>query len=633
LTTVVPNRQQALTFYSTNVLTPKLLSEFRISWQRLGSTTTASDTSSESIPSIEVPELGLIGFNAAASRTAIGLAVNLPQFRFNNTYQLQETISYTTGAHAIKAGIDFRRIDVKSFFIPTTRGLLRYPTLQRLIDDNAEAANKNAPLPGGQTLLYAKYNDYFAFIQDEWRVNSNFTLNFGLRYETPGNSYDSLLGVNRRIIAANGNNPAFALTPVPKRDYNNFQPRFGFSWNPHTAEGSWLGWITGGDRLVVRGGYSRTNDYAFLNILLNTWSAFPFVAAINSSNLANAFTVLPTLAFNPATNVNQLTRTIVGADFRSPYADQYNFEIQRELNNDTVMRVGWVATKGTALLQTLDGNPALPRTASTQPLVRVDPNQGVRRLRANAASSIYHSMQVSVERRLTKGFSAGAHYTWSAFIDDASEIFNPSVAGEIAVSQDSFDRRADRGRSTYDRPHRLSIHAEYELPFFKNQEGFIGRALGGWELNTFVALQSGAPFTPLNGSDPTGALAGIDGLVGNSIRANVNSSLNLSGMSVEELLRAGGANLFSRVTAPNRVGNAGRNSLRADGIQNLDLGIVKNTRITENHRIQFRAEMYNATNTRNFGIPTAQINSTAFLNQWGTDGGNRRITLGLRWTF
>jgi hypothetical protein len=633
LTTLVPSRQQAMNLYSTNVLTPRLLSEFRISWQRHGSVTTAQDTSSEIIPSIEVTELGLIGFNAAASRTAIGLAVNLPQFRFNNTYQLQETISYTRGAHALKTGIDFRRVDLKSFFIPTTRGRLAYPTLQRLVDDNAEAVAKNVPLPGGQILLYDKYYDYYAFGQDEWQMTPNFRLNFGLRYETPGNSYDSLLPINRRIIATNNNDPRFALNPVPQRDKNNFQPRVGFSWNPRTESGGWIHWLTGGDRLVLRGGYARTNDYQFLNILLNTWSAFPFVAAINRSNLANAFTVLPTLGFNPNQDVNQLTRTIVAPNFRAPYADQYTLEIQRELTNDTVLRIGYVATKGTGLFQTIDGNPALPRTSSSQPLVRVDQAQGVRRLRANASSSIYHSMQVSVERRLSRGLSAGAHYTWSSFIDDASEIFNPSVSGEIAVSQDSFNRRGDRGRSTYDRPHRFSANVVYDLPLFIKQEGFLGHVLGGWQLNAFITLQSGAPFTPLNGSDPTGALAGIDGLVGNAIRPNLNTTLNLSAMTVEQLVRAGGRSLFSTLPAGQRVGNAGRNILRADGIQNLDFGIIKNFRITENHRIQFRGEFYNATNTRNFGIPTAAVTSAAFLSQWSTNGGNRRVILALRYTF
>jgi hypothetical protein len=96
------------------------------------------------------------------------------------------------------------------------------------------------------------------------------------------------------------------------------------------------------------------------------------------------------------------------------------------------------------------------------------------RLRANAASSIYHSLQASTEKRLTNGFSAGVHYTWSSFIDTASEVFNPS-SGEVAVSQDSFNRSTDRGRSTYDRPHRLTGNFVYELPWFQNQCSAAGR--------------------------------------------------------------------------------------------------------------------------------------------------------------
>lgn len=627
LTTTNLQRQQAMTVFLTTIITPKLLNEVRFSYQRLGTNTTASDPASQEIPSIEIPELGLSGFNAAATRTAIGLAVNLPQFRFNNTYQIQETLSYTSGAHAIKTGIDFRRVEVKSFFFPTIRGLLRYPTLQRYIDDVAEAANINKPLPGGEAIQYYRYYDYFAFVQDQWRVHPTFTLTYGLRYETAGEPLDSLIPVNERIIAAAKGDTRFALAPRPERDTNNFQPRLGFSWNPRTSRGGLIGLLTGSDRFVVRGGYSRTNDFAFLNIALNVASSFPFVAAINRSNLPNAFTTLPTLVptgLNPLT----LTRTVVAEDFRAPYADQYSLQVQRALSNNFVINIGYVGTKGTALFQTIDGNPRLPNST-----LRVIPERGVIRLRANGASSIYHSLQISLDRRLANGFSAGAHYTWSTFIDDASEIFNPSVSGEVAVSQDSFNRRADRARSTYDRPHRFSANFVYELPFYRQQSGGAGRLLGGWQANAFVTLQSGAPFTVLNGLDPAGALAGIDGLVGNAIRASLNSRLDISSMTIREIMRAGGAKLFRPITAAERVGNLGRNTLRADGIANVDFGIFKSTRITETHRIQFRVEMYNATNTRNYGIPEARLNSANFLNEGGTDGGNRRIVLSLRYLF
>jgi hypothetical protein len=286
------------------------------------------------------------------------------------------------------------------------------------------------------------------------------------------------------------------------------------------------------------------------------------------------------------------------------------------------------------LFQTIDGN---PRTICSTPpnCPRVDTTRGVIRLRANAASSIYHSLQISTERRFADGFSGGFHYTWSAFIDDASDTFNPSARGEVAVSQDSFNRRADRGRSTFDRPHRFSTNFVYELPFYRNQAGTIGHILGGWQVSSFITLQSGSPFSALNGVDPAGALAGIDGMVGNAIRPNLNTSRELSKMSVEELLLAGGRSLFQTLptNGSQRAGNVGRNTLRSDGIANIDFSILKSTRVSESHNLQFRVDMFNMTNTRNFGIPEARVNNTGFLNQWGTDGGNRRVFFSLRYAF
>ena len=668
-------RQMAMVVSLSSTLTPRLLNVFQASWQRLSTNTSAADPSSEAIPSIEITQLGLTGFNAAASRTALGLAVNLPQFRFNNTYQLQETISWVRGSHSIKFGMDLRRVDVKSFFFPTIRGLLRYDSLQTFVNDVAAAANINKPLPGGAAINYYKWYDYYFFAQDTWQIHPTFSLNYGIRYETPGNTISSLIKLNQSVVATNGSRSVFILDPRPDRDLNNWQPRLGFSWNPRTSNEGWLSWLTGGDQFVLRGGYSRTNDYQFLNIALNIASAYPFVAAINNTNLANAFTVLPTLQANLSSDasLNLLTRTVVGSDFRSPIAEQFALEVQRGFLKDYSLRVGYVATKGTALFQTLDGNPRtqcnpVPATRNATSGVwtisgcpRVNPLAGVIRLRANAASSIYHSMQAQLDKRFSRGFSAGLHYTWSAFIDTASEIFNPSNSGEVAVSQNSFDRPSDRGRSTYDRPHRLSTNFVWELPWFRSQQGALGHVAGGWQVGTFATFQSGSPFSALNGTDPAAVLGGIDGLVGNSVRPNLNTTLDLSSMSVEEILGQGGRDLFAALPSAfvggnvvasnctlnsgsttagtcdiplaNRYGLAGRNILRSDGIGNIDMSILKTTKITESHRIQFRADFINMTNTRNFGIPEARVNNSGFANQWGTNGGSRTIYLSLKYLF
>lgn len=647
LANLVTTRNQSANIGFTSVLSSSLVNEVRVAYQRFGSVTNAADASSETIPSIEVNQLGLIGFNAAATRTAIGLAVNLPQFRFNNTYQILDNLSWTRGSHALKFGVDFRRVQVKSFFFPTIRGRLAYETLNSLVNDVAIASAINKPVPGGSEIQYYNWYDYFAYAQDEWRVRPNFTLTYGLRYETPGNSIGSLQPFNDAILAANGNNPVFRFRN-PNRDMNNFQPRFGFNWRPDFGDSGIAGMLFGADKTVIRGGYSRTNDYGFININLNIASAFPFVFALNPS-LNNAYSNLLSAAAPPTANLAFITQTTVGEDFRAPSADQFSLEISRELSKDVVLRVGYVGTKGNGLFQTVDGNPVVrERTNRTDPAFlynpagttltnqprRLDLTRGVERLRCNCAQSIYHSLQVSLDKRLSKNFSAGVHYTWSTFIDTASEIFNPQPQGEVATPQDPYNRNADRARSSYDRPHRVTGNAVYEFPFYRDQAGALGRVLGGWQANAFFTLQSGTPFTILNGADPAGVLQGIDALVGNAVRPNLNTTLDLSSMNLIEIRAAGGASLFSALAAGQRTGNIGRNTIRGDGIANIDFGIFKNTKVFEGHNLQFRAEFFNLTNTRNFGTPNTAINSGAnFLNQWATNGGNRRILMGLRYTF
>ena len=136
---------------------------------------------------------------------------------------------------------------------------------------------------------------------------------------------------------------------------------------------------------MLRGGDTRTHDYAFTNIALNIWSSFPFVAAFNLPNVPNAFATYQNLPINPAT----FTRTVVSPDFDSPVYDSFSFEMQRELASDLVMRVGYVGSKGAGLFESIDGNPVVFRTTvptAANPAVRTDPVRPSVRLRANTVS-------------------------------------------------------------------------------------------------------------------------------------------------------------------------------------------------------------------------------------------------------
>jgi hypothetical protein len=640
LTTLAPARRQAYNMTLTSTLSPTTYNEFRANLQRASSASNASDPKAITIPNIEVAQMGLTGFNAAASRTAIGLAVNLPQASVTNNYQIANNIGIIRNNHSFKFGGDIRRVEQFQDFNPTLRGRLNYETVQQLVDDTPAVQSINVILPGLRNWQFYRYYDFFFFAQDEWRIKPNFTLTYGVRYETPGNPFQWLADENSRIVAQNNNNPNFRIDQFPKRDTNNWAPRVGFNYRFGKFGGP-LGMLMGDGKTVLRGGYSRTYDFAFNNIALNIYSAFPFTfVSQRNANTPGGFQFVDAIrAGGPAplpANLLTVPRTIVGADFRSPFAEQFSIRIDRELTQSVAFNVGYISTKGTALFQTVDGNPAVPGSNGA---VRVDNNRGTIRLRANTGSSIYHSLQTSLEKRYSKGFSMSAHYTWSSFIDDQSEIFNSSVAGEVAVAQDSFNRRADRGRSTYDRPHRLSFNGIWDLPVFREQKGWIGSALGGWQVGGFVTFQSGAPFSVLAGIDPGRRLSGIDALVGNSIRANVNTNLDLASMNVAEIRAAGTyANgvfsLFSLPTATNPLGNAGRNILRADGINNVDMVVTKKFRLPfEGHSLGFRTEFYNLGNTRDFGIPEARANNPGFANQWNTDGGARRIVMQLRYQF
>ncbi len=639
LTASTPAKRNSAGVGLTSSLQSNLINEMRFGFQRISSVTNAADARAATIPSIEIPEFGLAGFNDAASRTAIGLALNLPQSQYLTNYQLINNLTWIKGSHNMKFGIDFRRQDQNQDFNPTLRGRLVYNTLQDLVDDVAQTASINSFLPGVPKFQSYRYYDQFFFAQDEFRIKPNFTITYGIRYEAPGNPATFLKGINDKVVANNNNDERYRFTPVPPRDLNNWAPRFGFNWRPKG-----LGMLGGGDKFVVRGGYSRTYDIIYNNIYLNIFSAFPFTLVnIFPARSPGAFPLITGIAFNgvhPAiANPLLITRTVVDKSFRAPVVEQFSFNVQRQLPGNWALTTGWVATKGSGLFQSLDGNPTI-QGDNAKGTIRVDPTKGIIRLRANSASSIYHSWQSSLERRFRGNFTMAAHYTWSSFIDDASEVFNPSVAGEVAVSQDSFNRHLDRGRSTYDRPHRFSANALYELPWMRDQKGAIGHILGGWQAGGLLTFQSGPPFSPLANADPGFRLSGIDGLVGNAIRPNVETNLPIGSMSLPEIMAAGGRKLFLdannnlTITAAKPIGNAGRNILRADGINNLDLVLTKNIRIPfEGHKLQFRAEFFNLTNTRDYGIPNATVTSTAFGLEGNTDGGNRRIVMLLRYQF
>ena len=498
LTLVNESRSSALAIVLNTFLTSRSSNEARFSWVQFSSRSDAEFPVSKMIPSMTIAGLGMVASNAQGARMGLGLPLGQPGFREHDTYQFTDAFSYATGSHSMKFGVELRRTDARLLGILITRGNLTYSTLSNFVNDSATTAAKNFLLAGGESEGFYRWHEFYAFAQDEWRIRDNLTLTLGVRYEYPGESFSYLREQNIRILAANGNNPVFMLGPLPETDANNVMPRIGFNWNPRTGKNGISGFFTGGDKLIVSGGYSRTYDPIFMSLYVNMALSFPFVATPPMPT-TNAFLAIQDTLVPDLSQANRFARTVMSSDIRSPATDQISIETQRELATDLVMKIGYIRTRGTGLLQNVDGNPCLPLPTCT----RVNPNLGIVNTYTNAASSTYNALQASLTRRLSGNFSAGLHYTWSTLIDDATDAL-PASTSEFSRSQNSFDRRADRARSGYDRPHRLTGNFVYELPFFQHQTGSTGKFFGGWQLNSFFTFQSGAPFTVTLGSDPTG---------------------------------------------------------------------------------------------------------------------------------
>src|SRR5262249_53677445 len=319
------SRSSALAIVHNTVLTSRLLNEVRLASVRFSSRADAEFPLAKTMPTMSIVGLGM------SAGTALGYSPGLPGSRTHDTYQVTDALSYVTGRHSMKFGVEVRPTDARLPGILGQRGVVNYPALlgqpgdiSNFVNDIAQAApapTKTFLLPGGDSEGVYRWYEFYAFGQDEWRVRDNVTVTFGARYEYPGDKFSYIRELNGRILAANGNNPIFGLGPIPETDVNNLMPRIGFNWNPRTDKNGIRGFLTGGDKLVVSGGYARTYDPIFMNLYVNMAISFPFVAtqsfSANGAYVAIRDTIVPDLSQPKLFN-----RTVISADIRSPAMDQ-----------------------------------------------------------------------------------------------------------------------------------------------------------------------------------------------------------------------------------------------------------------------------------------------------------------------
>ena len=465
-----------------------------------------------------------------------------------------------------------------------------------------------------------------AFVEDDWKVTRNLTLNLGVRWEP----YLPLQERNNRLMAFRPGEQSIVYPTAPlglvfpgdkgisdtivPNEWNKFAPRIGFAWDPFgdgkTSVRAGYGLFYDTPRLVAYNTFPSRQPFSVGTTLSNPYSLTdPYRGAANiASELLNYSSGVPAgqTSFQFVTPV---AISNIDPGFTNGYLQQWNFNLQRDLIKDFVLTAAYVGTKGTHLQiqEEVNGAPYVPGSSTSGNINQrrlYQPFAGIETLEANG-NSTYHALQLTLKKRFSAGYTILSSYTFSKFIDLAADDGHGSTS---STATDPFKWFYDRGISDLNIEQRFVTSFLYELPVFRNSRGWRGTLLGEWQLNGIVTLQTGTPF---------------------SVTAGTNRSLSGGGGDRADLVGSGPVAVYgdqsrasfvheyfdvARFALPalGTFGTAGRNILTGPGLINVDASAFKSFRLGEKRSLEFRWETFNLANRPNFNNPSAALNSSTF---------------------
>jgi hypothetical protein len=556
----------------------------------------------------------------------IGGAVNFPQGRLSNSYQFTNTLTWNLAKHSLKIGGDVRYNDMHQESGFYTKGWFTFNNLEDYMNNVSSQA-----VQALQTASFdaTQWQSAF-FVQDDFRVTPDLTLNLGLRYELAEMPLGMMGATDPESLAAGVPGPVTA-------DKNNWAPRAGFAWSPSANN-----WLLGDRQTVIRGGFGIAYDVIFFNLLQVNANNYPRVNTLIESNVTDVYPSrlqgsadVTFSALNGYVNAQQGTE--------SPEQRFYSLSLQRELGRRFLVEVGYSGSRGYKGINQVEMNPSILTEAQAAQVIaagsataipglqarRVDPAIGSRVLipaltgpagNDAEARSRYNAVYVSGTHRLTNGVQFNASYTFSRWEsnNDAS-LAEGGTDGTSQRPQSMFDYDAEWSVSQFDRPHRFTASYLWEIP--GPTSGILGTILGGWQLSGVTQAQSGRPFTIWTGVDSNGDSNG------GSDRPNIDPAgtfvwdedrrhFTNNGYYVTPI---GNNGLPLANSVPNG-GNAPRNSERAAGFWNTDLSLAKRFTLTNRVRFTARIDAFNAFNQDSYGIPNLNMSSPNFglnTNNWG----------------
>ncbi|HTP68771.1 MAG TPA: TonB-dependent receptor [Dongiaceae bacterium] len=623
--TSTPTRVQLVSISYVSVLTPNVVNESRIGWNRFAEGFFSEDRSFD--PS--TIDLNTVGLGTPNNNNPynFGMPVinvsRLPQLgadkadprqRVDSNWHFIDNISWKSGKHDIKFGYEFRRTTVSQIFNRTFRGRLRFQgtdttnSLQDFLAGTPTAGTQGS----GDTNRNTFENSHAFYLQDSYRLSSRVTVNLGLRYDYFGivqEKHEMFNNVDPTTGAAFAVGPGRLYEP----DYNNWAPRLSVAWD-----------VTGKQKTVIRAGYGvfydATSQDMFLGHLPYSSSFDPGPAYSGLPGVGQVSFASPVSVIQPNVPVFGFATPMgdafgIDPHIRTPYLQNYNLNIQQQLSRKMVLQVGYVGSHGSKLWDFRDINQP-GQAAITSADLGCDCTGIVpRRLtgdtvptyiywQESAAKSNYNALQTSLHIDNWHGFTSMLNYTWSHSIDTASD--GEDYVPNAAQPTDSTNPISNRGNSNFDVRNRLTWNFIYQLPDSKDTR--MKWLRNGWGLNGILTVQSGNPFHMIietDDFDGAGTFFPKPDVVG-PIRYNYgdpNRFLDLTSFAVPCTYSGTDQLADSCQPGTRHFGNLGRNSLLGPAFRQLDLSLFKNTNITERLKMELRFEAYNLFNHPNFASP------------------------------
>jgi len=536
-------------------------------------------------------------------------------------HEFRDALTITQGAHLIKVGAEFTKSEAYRHESNAADGSSFGWNGSRATNGWAEFLLGLPNTYNQQSLLRTDslYNAFAVFVQDDWKVRPNLTLNLGLRFEPAMGIHDG----NNEIIAYRPGQQSVVYPTAPlglavpgdpgvpsstyAPDWNNLAPRVGFAYLPFGSN----------SKTSIRGSYGIFYNTERAYLMNETQLNQPFVLNItlNNPSFENPWQNYPggnPYPFTPPQTpearkafpfVLQGIGRFFNPDWVTPYNQQWNFTVQRQMPWDTVVTAGYVGSKGTHLVLNREINPGIfiPGSSTSGNVDARRPNKAYQGIdeASTTGNSNFHSLQLSANRRFSKGITILANYTWSKALDYQSLDRNANLP------QDSSNVRGDYGPADFDRRHNFVTSVLADLPSLWRR-GPASWFTNGWRLNGIYQYISGASLTVVPGTDTVLRGAGTQRV---DIRGN---PLLPGGRSLNDQL-AGFWNVSAFATAaPGAFPNEGRNALYGPGQYNLNASLFKTARIAERARVEFRWELFNALNHPNPGNPNLTLSSATF---------------------